>query len=87
MTRSYTTYLFLTLYQVKQLAFLSILKHDENITACIDKFKVLDNVRMVETAQNLDLPLHFFEDALHFYFALVQNFDGHLVLSNFIDRH
>ena len=48
---------------------------------------MLDDVRVIETAQNFDFSLDFFEYTLHFYFALVQNFDGNLMLCDFIDRH
>ena len=81
------THPFFALYEVEQLSLFCVLQYNENVTACIDKFEVLDNVRMIETAQNLDFPLHFFEYSLHFNFALVQNFDSNLVLSDFIDRH
>ena len=42
---------------------------------------------MVEAAQNFDLSLHLFEDALTLDLALVENLDGNLVLCNLILSH
>ena len=44
-------------------------------------------VRVIETSQYFDLALNFFKYALLTDFALVQNFDSNLVLSNLVDRH
>ena len=46
---------------------------------------MLDNVWVVETAQDLDLSFHLLEDALHPNLTLVKNLDGYLVVSDFID--
>ena len=81
------SYLFLPLYQVEELSFLSVLEDDKDIAARVDKLEVLDDVRVIESAQNFDFSLYFFEYTLHFYLALVQNFDGYLMLCDFIDRH
>ena len=81
------TYLFFALNQVKQLSFFGILENNEYITASVDELEVFDNVRMVESAQYFYFSLNFFEYALHLDFALVQNFDSHFMLGDFIDRH
>jgi hypothetical protein len=69
---------------VEEFAILCVFKDDEDVTGGVNKFKVLDNVWMVEAAQNFDLPLHLFEDALTLDLALVQNLDGNLVLCHLI---
>ena len=66
---------------------LCVLKHDKDVTGRVDELEVLDDVRVMESPQNFDLPLDFFGDTLHSNFALVQNFYGDLVPSNFIDSH
>ena len=48
---------------------------------------MFDDVRVVEPAQDLDLALHFFEDALRLDLALVQDLDCHLVVGHFIHGH
>jgi len=42
---------------------------------------VLDDMRVIEAAQHLDLPFDFFKDALEFDLSLVQNFDRYFVTS------
>ena len=81
------SYFFLSLDVVEEFAILCVFKDDEDVTGGVNKFKVLDNVWMVEAAQNLDLPLHLFEDALTLDFALVENLDGNLVLCHLILSH
>ena len=73
------TYLFLALDQVEKLSFFSVLEHYKNVAARVDELEVLDDVGVIESAQNFDFSLYFFEYALHFYFAFVQNFYGYLM--------
>lgn len=81
------TYLFLALDEIKEFSLFSVLENDEDVAARVNELKMFDNVWVVETAQDLDLPLHFLEHTLHFDSALVQNFDSDEVLGYFIDRH
>ena len=80
-------YLFFALDQIKKFAFLGILENDEDVTACINELKVLYNMRVVKPAQYFNLTFYFFKDVLLLNLALVQNFDGHFMLRDFIDRH
>jgi len=48
---------------------------------------VLDNVRMVKSSQDLDLPLDLFKDVLLLNVLLVQDFDSHLVVGHFVESH
>lgn len=48
---------------------------------------MLDDVRMVESAQNFDLTFHFLKDALLLDFLFVQNFDGYSMVGNFVYSH
>ena len=60
-----STYLLFLLDQIKELPFLSILKHNENVTARINELKVLYDVRMVESTKHFYFSLYLLEDALH----------------------
>ena len=42
---------------------------------------------VVEAAEDFDLSFNLFEDFLHLDLALIQNLDGHFVISDLIDRH
>ena len=81
------THLFLSLDQVEKLAFLGVLKHDEDVAARVNELEMLDDVGVVEAAQNFDLPLHFFENSLQLNLSFVQNFDRHFVIGDLIDGH
>ena len=48
---------------------------------------MLDNMRMVESAQNFDFTFHFLKDALLLDFLFIQNFDGNSVIGNFVYSH
>ena len=48
---------------------------------------MLDNVRVVEAPQHLDLAFHFLEDALQLDLALVQYFDRNFVIRGFMHGH
>ena len=48
---------------------------------------MLDDVRVVEAAEDLDLSLDLLKDALHFDLALVEDFDGNSVPGDLIDGH
>ena len=65
----------------------SVLENDENITAGVDEFKVLDNVGVIESPEDFDFSLDLIKDTLTLNLSLVQNFDGYLMLCDFIDRH
>ena len=67
----WSTYLLFALDKVEELALLSVLEHDEDVAARVDKLEVLDDVRVVEAPQHLYLPLHLLKDALQLDFSLV----------------
>ena len=48
---------------------------------------MLDNVRVVEAAEDFYFALDLFKDALQLDFALVQNFDGNLVICDLVNSH
>ena len=48
---------------------------------------MLDNVRMVKSSQDLDLPLDLFKDVLLLNMLFVKDFDSHLVVGHFVESH
>ena len=80
-------YLFFALNQIEQLSLFGIFEDNEDVRACVDKLKVLDDVWMVEFPEYFDLTLDLFKDALQLNLSLIQNLDGHLVICDLVHRH
>ena len=49
----------------------SVLENDENITAGVDEFKVLDNVGVIESPEDFDFSLDLIKDTLTLNLSLV----------------
>ena len=81
------TYFFLPLDVVEEFSLFSVLEDDKDVAGGVDEFKMLDDVRVVESAEYFDLPLYFFENTLTLNLSFIKNFDCYSVIGNFIDSH
>jgi len=81
------TYPFFFRNQIKQFTACCIFKHNKDVRGCVNVFKVFDDVRMIKSSEHLDLTFNFFKNPLLFNVLLVQNFDGHFVVCNFVVSH
>ena len=81
------TYFLLSLDVVEEFSFLGILEHDEDVTRGVNKLKMLDDVRMIESPEHFDLSFNFLKDALTLYLTLVENFNCYFVICHLVDGH
>lgn len=81
------TYLFPSGNVVVEFSIGSILEHNKDVAGCIDKFKVLDNVGMIELPEGLDFAANLLEDPLLFYLFAVQNLDCDFMSSQVVKGH
>ena len=73
--------------QIEQFALLGVLEHNKDVAGRVDELEVLDDVRVVETAQHFNLALHLLEDTLQLDFALVEDFDCDFVVCDLVYGH
>ena len=73
--------------QIEQFALLGVLEHNKDVAGRVDELEVLDDVRVVEPAEDFNLALHLLEDTLQLDFALVEDFDCDFVVCDLVYGH
>jgi hypothetical protein len=58
------TYLFSASDEIEELTACSVLQDHENLRLSVNEFKKFDNVRVVKSPENLELPFYFLENAI-----------------------
>ena len=81
------TYSFSSGNEVEELSASCILKHHENLRLSIYELKELNRMWVVKSPEDLQLPLHFFEDSVLSDSSLVQDLDGDPMSSLLMEGH
>ena len=81
------TYLLSTGDEIEQLSASRILKHHKNFRLSINKLKKLNNMWVIESAQNFQFSFDLLENSVLANFLFVQNFDGHFVPCLLVESH